>query len=820
MRPGLWLPLLAFGSGVAALLYETVWIRWFRLLFGSTAYSASATLCAFFAGMALGAFLFARLTARSSRPLRLYGWVEIGAGLAALVVPLVFMIYEPLYAALYGSLMDEPGALLGAKIVLALAGMIPPATLLGGTLPPLAAAFVSRAAGLGTRGNALYGINTLGAALGTALGALWLPEWIGLRATYGLAIALSLGIGLAAFALARRVPAREVSLAPDRGPGVPGDRAAWGLLAIAFLSGVGTLVFEILLLQTLSRLLESSVYSVGATLLVVLLTLASAAFIVAALPRAMDIRRALTVVLLVEALLLVATPLVAVGPLGTVESEAPSVGRVLAIALALGGPALCVGGLVFPLTLRLARGGDPGARLGRLIAANTLGGIVGSLSASFVLLDTIGLWSSFLLLSLGYASATVIAARTPTRRLVFAAAGFGAFAALVASPLSPTRLPAAAVVRGENVIALEEDAHGVVVVTESVEREFKINRMLRIDGHYVLSSALADRHQRRLGHIPILLQGAARRALFIGSATGETAASALSHPIEEIVLVEMVPAVRKLAADHFADVNRGVYEHPRSRVIIEDGRNHVRASPDRYDVMVADLFVPWRPGTGSMYALEHFRAAREHLSPDGVFAQWLPLYQFDAQTFQMVVETFLEVFPDAVVWRGDFFAGNPTAALVGFRGSPPSATDLEKAIARFAATTGDDRWVADSDALWTLYLGPLATLRSGSDVNTDDRPLFEYLAARSESAMRRRFVDREWPAHVAALLEAVDAGRGPWQPESETIEAARAIAQANAMLWSDGARRAEAAALLRASVPPALLEEHDWTVMETWPFVR
>ena len=100
---------LALLSGAAGLVYEVVWMRWFRLLFGSSAYAASATLCAFFAGLALGSALFGRVAGRTRRPLALYGWVELGAAAAALLVPLALRLYEPVYGSLYQGFGDSRG---------------------------------------------------------------------------------------------------------------------------------------------------------------------------------------------------------------------------------------------------------------------------------------------------------------------------------------------------------------------------------------------------------------------------------------------------------------------------------------------------------------------------------------------------------------------------------------------------------------------------------------------------------------------------------------------------------------------------------------
>jgi spermidine synthase len=137
-----WLPALALLSGIAGLVYETIWLRWFRLLFGSTAYAASATLCAFFAGLALGAYWFGRRVERSTNPLRLYAAIEVGAAATALIVPLAVSAYGPIYGWLYEHLAENRTTFVAVKFALSFFAIVPCATLLGGALPALAAAYV------------------------------------------------------------------------------------------------------------------------------------------------------------------------------------------------------------------------------------------------------------------------------------------------------------------------------------------------------------------------------------------------------------------------------------------------------------------------------------------------------------------------------------------------------------------------------------------------------------------------------------------------------------------------------------------------------
>ena len=169
--------LLALFSGAAALVYEVVWMRWFRLLFGSTAYAASATLCAFFAGLAIGSAWFGRIAGRIRRPLRLYGWLEFGAALAALWVPLAVHLYDPIYAALYERFAETRFAFVAIKFGLALVAMLPSSILLGGTLPLLVAAYVVEGRSLGRDGGRLYAVNVLG--------ALWARRSVGCSCSSG-----------------------------------------------------------------------------------------------------------------------------------------------------------------------------------------------------------------------------------------------------------------------------------------------------------------------------------------------------------------------------------------------------------------------------------------------------------------------------------------------------------------------------------------------------------------------------------------------------------------------------------------------------------
>ena len=805
---------IALLSGTAALVYQVVWLRWFQLLFGATAYAASATLCAFFTGLALGAALVGRASGRSSRPLALYGAVEIGAALCSLLVPVAIGLYAPLYASLYQLLGDQRLAFVAVKYALALAAMLPAATLLGGTLPPLAASFVRDGRELGREGVLLYAVNLVGAALGSALAAFLLIEALGLRACYGVGVVLSLVAGIAALALGRRQGS-----APGAGTRAPEGAASLRYLAVSFASGFGILAFEVLLIHALAQILTNSVYSFGAVLVVVLLALAAGAGLVSATARRLPSRILLLSALVTEALLLLLLPWLVVTATGGLSRHmSGTLLHGLGLAVGFGGPALLVGGVVLPLTFRLAAGGAVGPRLGGLLAANTAGGILGSLLASFLLLERLGLWPSLALLGLGYGAAALLVAGSPRARWLRGSLIGAAVVAVLVSPANPWRLPVVAPEAGETVLAVAEGAHGVVSVLESSDGE----RRIKLNNHYSLGGSRARVAQERAGHLPLLLHPEPKRVLFVGAATGGTAAAAVAHPVEEIVLVELVPEVQSLAAEYFGFATRGVHRDPRTRLVAEDGRNHLRAVPERYDVVVADLFIPWEPGVGSLYAREHFQAVRDHLTPSGVFCQWLPLYQFGPREFEIVLATFLDVFPNAALWRGDFFARRPVAALVGGPGPSLRRSAVEARARRLGERGIEDRWVVEPAGLWMLYVGPLARLGERlrhAPRNTDDRPRFEFQAGRSSPEERQQFLDQGWPELVERLLgprRAEDPGflgpapQGPRWGELLARLSREAVAQ-------DRAAFRRTSRELRRLVPGALLASPDPTAADSWP---
>ena len=866
-------------SGAGALGVETVWMRWLRLLLGATAPAASATLVAFFAGSALGAVWAGRRSRRWRHPLAAYGWLELAGAAGAAAVPLLLRAGDLAIAPLYDTLRQAPWRLTLFRFAIALASTLPAAFCFGATFPAVGAAAVGATPQLGARGSLLYAANTLGAALGTALAVFWLPGAVGVSATYAVSLAALATAGIGALVLARisrgsieKQPGAEPSSVASEADSASGasrkrsrserrssdppraasrrrakfigtrpssathlDRSPTWLPSLAALSGFGGFALQVLLVQAFAQVLNQSIYAFGAVLLTVLLAIAAAGGAVAFLEarRLIDPASALGFALAAAALATAAFPAWlerATDGFRYVGSETPGLGYLgaaMAIALATAGAALLAGSAVLPLVFALAGrsvGAEgAGAILGRLAAANTAGAIGGALAAPYLLVPAFGLWPAFLAIALAWGGAAVLWPEASRRRRAWRSGLLAVGSVALAARASPLAVPPLRLERGETLLGVESTPSGVVAVVERAGE-----RSIRIDGHYALGGTAERVHHERQALLPLALAPQARRVAHIGSATGISAGAALARPIESLHLVEIVPGVARAGERFFGDANRGVYRDPRTRVVLDDARNFLHSTRERFDVVIGDLFVPWHAGAGALYTRELFEAVRARLAPGGLFCQWLPLYQLSEAELRVIAATFLDVFPHSAVFRGDFYGRFPIAALVGWV-DESAAPDRVSAAA--AQTGAADRWVADPDGVWALYVGPLAALRAElADVprNTDDRPWVETLAAAGHVGGERGKLDPAtgltWVAFAERLRAEAQRAGDPIYPDlppasARDAEGGAQLQRAGA-LFSAGATRAAASAFTRAAelLPARLVAEGapDPTAAELW----
>src|SRR2546430_6398429 len=129
-------------SGATGLIYEVLWARMLGLVFGATTLAVSTVLAAFMGGLALGSAVGGRWAARIRRPLRAYGWMEVGIAIYALLVPLLFRWVDTLYVHIWQQFHPGFFGFSLWRFVLSCLMLLVPTTMMGATLPILSSALL------------------------------------------------------------------------------------------------------------------------------------------------------------------------------------------------------------------------------------------------------------------------------------------------------------------------------------------------------------------------------------------------------------------------------------------------------------------------------------------------------------------------------------------------------------------------------------------------------------------------------------------------------------------------------------------------------
>lgn len=761
-------PLLVFLSGASGLLYESLWMRAFGVVFGNTTDAVATVLATFMGGLALGGVLVARRPA--ARPLRAYARVELGVGAAALLaLPLLKAL--PRLAGLlgghpgFGWVAGPLGRGLAAVVI------VLPATVLLGATVPLVVEFLTRSGRtLPVSFGRLYLLNTLGGALGVALGAFLLLPSFGVTATYLAAVLVNLVIG----GLARRWSLET----PTTAPAAPETAGTLSPLvpALAVMSGAFAFGMEVVWTRSLVLVIGSSVYAFNLILLAVLLGIAGGTAFYDRRPPRSDPVRALGLLFLLAGLLAAASAWV-VGRLPGAYLAAMERLPVRFTAVEVAGFGLCllallpvtlVLGLTFPLLTHLVERVSAQRVSGLLYAWNTAGAIAGALGGDLVLIRDLGLQQSYVALAalpLVAGAATLTWRRSRPAR-VLAPLGAAAAAALAIAfwrPWDPIQMTSGVYLYGtawrerpdfslgdlareRRLLFYREGREAVVAVAERVDSG---RRFLSVNGKTDAGNGDEDvLTQKFLAHVPLLAHPDPRRVLVIGWGSGATAASAALYPVRSLTCVEIEPATFA-AAPFFDDLNGRLLRDPRFRIVFADGRNRLLRPGPLDDVIISEPSNPWISGVSNLFTLEFYEAVLGRLAPGGVFGQWFHYYNLEPADVKVELATFARVFPEVSVWLvppAGAMGGELTAdlLLVGSRrpvsldwtrlrhafADPALGADLRKTGALRDAASLVAAWAMDRPGLETFTHDP-ARFPRGTPLNTDDYPWIEFRAPRS-----------------------------------------------------------------------------------------
>jgi spermidine synthase len=676
--------LLFFLSGGTALIYEVIWIKELTLIMGNTVYSSTTVLAAFMGGLALGSILLGRYIDNTKvSPLKLYAVLELGIGLFALSVPYILAGFNPLYKYIYQASSFNNHLITFLKFVISFCLLLIPTFLMGGTLPILSKYVISSPQHVGKRTGTLYAVNTLGAVMGSLLTGYLLIGLIGIKATTHLAVVINLLLFLFAYLLStlsvKALPIEkkiDYKTSPQNEPTNEYSEMSITLVLIIYaLSGFTALAYEIIWMRVFIPFLSSSIYSFTTMLVAFLLGLSLGSWICS---QFVDLDNKLVLSLGMVQILIGFFSLLSFTlfylfyllfskqlnlALENMNAWAflITIGFYFFILLP---PSLLMGS-VFPLAVKICSNKKIkviGKTVGDIYFLNTIGAILGSLITGFFLIHWLGVRGSFILMvGLNLLGGLVL--------IVFNVKARGGIRLALAGTLSVIltlilltyskdtfqkilidRLNHLKIIgKNSKVIYYREDTTANICAVESSRSA----KNLLINSIPVTGNVLET---KLMAHLPLLLHRNPQKGLVICFGMGTTFRSAYLHGID-LKAAELVPNLVECFLLFYGD-GKAILDDPKTKFIINDGRNHLLLSQEKYDIITVDPSPPlYSSGTVNLYTQEFYQLCRQRLTDDGIFCMWLWVPSCRESEFKMLVKTFISVFPHTTVWSGVYRFG-------------------------------------------------------------------------------------------------------------------------------------------------------------------
>lgn len=776
------LMLILFISGFCSLVYQTVWIREFRLVFGGAAPAAAAVLAVFMGGLGFGGKIFGNWVERVGRPCRFYARIEIGITLGAVFSPTLLGFARNLYLETGGAASLGVGTATVVQLLITTLVLGIPCFLMGGSLPA-AMKFIQSDDDPRRSTTALfYAINVAGAVTGAGLGTFYLLPTFGNHATLLIAGLTNGVIALAAGFISNRL---EVHPRPQPAPETEVEQATAAIkrkapvpfvLAAAFVSGFSFFVIELLWYRLSTPLLGGSVYGFGLVLCVALAGIGLGGFIYAMVLK--KVEPGLGTFTLVSALQAAAVLIpYAMGDhlayLALVLNESL---RGFGFAPMLAGWSLVVGimaflpsllsGIQFPLLVSLLGSGNKGVgrQLGQAYLWNTIGSIGGSLMGGFILMPWLGAVQSLLVMAFLIMGMSILSfiidlttrsrgeSSTQAPSFLWRGATVAALALCLGMsiwPVGPTSawlhqpigygrigmVPRNAMnieawqrnVRRQHIESYDGRETSVALMAAN---EFSFLTNGKSDGSAISDAAT----QVMLGITGAALHPSPALACVVGLGTGTTAGWLADVPgMERVDVLELEPEIEKLAR-HFDPVSRAAMQHPKVNRITGDAREFLLTRGQSYDLIISEPSNPCRAGVANLYTREFYQNASQRLQKGGLFCQWLQGYEVDPDTVKIVVSTLSEVFQKVEIWSAE---SADMLIVCSVEDQPWDLASLRKRIQLAPISEAIQRfWFTDSaEGFIAACLGNsrfCRELASSTDtINTDDHNILEFNFARS-----------------------------------------------------------------------------------------
>lgn len=827
VSPSGWIYLfLFFLSGFAGLCYQVVWIRELSVIFGKTNAAVTTVVSVFMLGLGLGSIYWGKKRILPGTLSRTFSFLQFGIGGGSLILLVIFPYLSVIFKNLVNLLGLSDTSILMVIFLLCGIIMFIPTFLMGGTFPVISQLYIRKDSSMGKGVGYLYGVNTFGGILGASLTGYFLIGWIGQKESHLVAILINLVIGgIFIFLKDRRgdievsedqnslnKPNKDKKNRKYKGETVQSNENPSFirlLLPAAFLTGFAGLAYEILWNRALATFTSNSIYSFSSILVMYLTGIGFGSYIYGKYLSSKNGGLTLLVILQVILFTLVSLTAVFLNDIPILLVPFKGLMNVPLLSIIFPGlffsfimmflPAVLMG-MVFPLMCSIYAGSSDGVRLGigKIYFYNTLGSMLGSGVAGFILIPTIGVIKSLLIISLINLFLAIFGSFYFEKRMKWGKRlwiSIGVVCIFILIPYvmgkSTDVLPPSVFRNPNNPQQLKyykETSEGTVVVVEDTNTQIR--------SCYVNNSAVcgttydALKVVHYMGHLPLVFRPDAKNALVIGFGIGVTTSAVAQHPLDSIDCVEICPGVKE-SAPLFEIFNRGVWKDDRINFIGGDGRNYLLLTRKTYDIISCDPVHPTL-GSGSLYTREYFELCKSHLNPRGIISQYLPLHKLTANDLKTLLNTFNSVFPGSMVWlaqtHGVLIGSNEELHL--------SFGDILGALDKIDDPFFKDPYLISSNLMMNKS-GIQAFLGHFSKVDTDNHSILEYFSPDSIQAKH----------HIENIMELFRYRQDPLQMISDVADpylldqyVKAQLPYIQGILLLGQGRRGEAAGLFRQAI--------------------
>jgi len=745
-------------TGVSGLIYEILWTRMFSLVLGTTVYAVAVVLSVYMGGLALGSWFFGRIVDRpGASGFRLYAWLEGAVGVYAFILPFLMNLSDEIYKMAWPLLSESFAGQNVLRMGLAVLILIVPTTLMGGTLPALSRYLVRSRDRSGFEIGTLYAVNTLGAVFGCFITGFFLIELLGVRMTLITAAILNLTVALSAYYLSGRSHSEEKEIPREKTkhrkkktiePKTDySPRQIQAVLWLFALSGFTALALEVLWTRSLMYFVNIDTWAFTAMLTAFLCGIGLGSLIMTRYVE--KIRKPILILAAIEILIGISAALSI--PLFDLLYETRNTDLWLASAtntllwqivsklfqsfFIMLIPTLLMGA-AFPLVCRIYVGSrkEVGSGTGTLYALNTVGAILGSIGAGFVMMPLLGsIQNSILLSSSLYAviGLLLLVVAMDDARARFSAKSLLAVGLVVLVVLNIQ-------FTGQPVIKLShffKEQPGLFTLryfhegpdaSISVLEKSNGLRELNINGQSTAFTNHMDMQvHRMLSHLPMLLHPDPKKVLVVGFGMGSTVWGCCQYnEVDRVDVVELLKDEKK-TAQWFEEVNHGVLSHHKLKFIQGDGRNYLLGTREKYDVISFNAIHPRY--SANLYTVDFYQMCREKMKSNGIICAWMTQNSLVDEEWKMLCRSFAEVFPYSTLW----YCNPQHFCLIG--SIKPLKIDFNKWQERIAqdgvAADLKDSNLENPFVFITRYMFGNEKLRNylaESMLNTDDKPLVEF----------------------------------------------------------------------------------------------